>query len=830
MKSRRKGLARLLVALLIFLVLGAVYLETGLFPGRLREAAMNEFGLWTHKKVVFDKALFIPFHGLSFYRVRVLEQNGREIFRAQRITLNARLAPFLQEKKIMVNRFLLEEPIFNWILEGSGRKETRTAPKTVLSGQIDVPVVPGSKTLDLQSAANGPDFFLPENVTIERIEISNGHVTVRRDRNSEPMETLSSINVRMTLPKGPMLGFEGHVVLGRTPYASVNLNGAWDLESGRYQFTLRTLTQKIPNWLLDYQKDHFLRLRDGRVSLETHLYSGETSTMLFKTKAALENAVVDLEPAFYSGKMRLEAEGVFDALSKRFKNYRGQLDLVDVSVSGPPHHVPQLDHLVGVLSFEPDNLLIRSLRGTYKKAAFDATGSIRSFNDLILNGEIRSDLTMDQMMSLLEPKHAEKIKDFVITGNFQTLTVLSGSLRKDSRIGSEHKVVIRNVSISNNKKNLHWTQGSAEVTLDREGVRVQNGHFLVSGKPAALSVFIPKEPGSEGDLHLRMGELDVRTAYLVRGDDLALKNGEAVFSGSRATFNGTCVHWTDPWLELRGEIHVDLSKVLPPVPLSGVLSGPFVLSGAWDKPLDWDLKIDAEGAPIRIQNTFLIDKLQLQIRVKDRRLEVPYLHGNVYGGTLSSQSSFGLSPANIAFRGQLALNNLDLSKLGGDLTPPREDLRGTLIGKLSLEGQWLAPETYRGDGAVSIIQGFLGQTTQFKAMGHLPLLKVEGLDVVTFEALSADFQVHDKKVHTQDLTLLGDSVDLSLRGTIGFDESLDMAMSIQYSDAVIQGARLTGGLAPLVVQQAEKYISERHVGGTVKAPVIEKTSTRQGER
>ncbi len=823
MKSRRKGPVRLLAALLIVTALGAVYLRLGLFPGRFREKAMERISGWTHKKVVFDKVLFIPFHGISFYRVEVLEPSGESIFRSHRVTINARLLPFLREKKILINRFLLQDPSFDWALENPAKKKLQPPPKTVISGQIDVPVIQESKPLDLKNATNGPDFFLPENVYIERIEISNGLVLVRRERGSAPLETLSAINVRMTLPQGPMLRFIGRIQLGDAPYASMDLHGGWDLERGSYDFTCRTLTQKIPDWLLDYQKNNFLVLREGRVSLETHLYSGKDSTLLFKTKASLENALLTLEPARYSGQMRLEAEGAFDNLSKRFKNYRGDLTFVNVKIENLSRNIRELDNLAGILSFEPDRLIVRSLHGIYKNVGFDASGTIKSFKDLLLNGEVRSRLTMEEVRSILPPEYTEKLKDFVIAGECQALTILEGSLKKDSKVESEHKIVIQNASVRNDVKKIAWTQLAGELILNREGLKIQNARFLVSNKPVSLNAFIPKEPGTAGNLHFVSGKLDVYADYTPHGNDLNLKNGQAIFSGIRASFTGKCVRWNDPWLELRGQVHADLDKIPQPVvPLSGILSGPFVLSGAWDKPLDWDLKIDAEGAPIYVRHSFRMDKMDFQVRMKNQRLNIPYIHAAGYGGTAGGQLSAELAAADVPFQSQLHFNNLDLSRVGADLTPPRESLRGTLIGKLALDGRWQHPETYRGQGAVSVTKGFLGQTSRFKAMGHLPLLKVEGLDLVTFEEMSSTFEVRDKKILTQDLTLLGDAVDLSLRGSIGFDQSLDMVMSIQYSGAVMQGALLTGGLAPLVVQQAGNFISEYRVRGSIREPTYEK--------
>ena len=181
MKPQRKIFTRSAVVLVLFFFGGALYLRIGIFPGKLREVAGQKIEQWTHKKVVFDRAVFIPFHGLSLTRVGVFEPDGRPLFQARRVTVNVRLLPFLAEKKIVVNRCLLDGAFYDWSLAGEKAPAPSATPKTVISGQIAVPTVPENRPPDLKDIRNGPDFFLPENVYIERIEIADGRLVIRAD-------------------------------------------------------------------------------------------------------------------------------------------------------------------------------------------------------------------------------------------------------------------------------------------------------------------------------------------------------------------------------------------------------------------------------------------------------------------------------------------------------------------------------------------------------------------------------------------------------------------------------------------------------------------------
>jgi hypothetical protein len=831
MKSRRKVFVRLAVILGAASLLTALYLRVGIFPGSLRDDAIRKIGEWTGKRVTFERAVFVPLHGLSLTGVAVFEPDGRPILSARRITVNVRLLPFLREKKIVVNRLLIDGASYDWTM-GASKKPEPAPPKTVISGQIEVPTADQAKTPDWKDIQYGPDFFLPENVYIERIEIGDGTVRVRKAGVAEPVETVRSIDMRLTMPNAPILRFEGRVELGDTPYASIDLTGAWDLKRDRYEFFLRTKSREVPGWLIDYQQGRFLILREAEFTLETKLFNGDNQMLLFNSKAELREATLKLYDARYSGHMKLRAEGAFDGRTKKFAKYKGELSLVNVDALQPSKTIERLDGISGKLHFEPDLLVVRTLRGSYKQIPFDASGTVRSFKELRVDGEIRTHLTMDKLRALLPAEHREKLKDFTITGDCEARTILSGSLRKDSKVQNEYKLVIQNGSVRNESKKIAWSGLSGEVWMGSKGVRLDNVLFSVNGAPHRLAAFIPKTKGDAGSLRFDSPAVGLRADYTASGEDLLLKSGEATFAGGSASFTGRAVRWSNPRLELKGSAHLDVAKLLAAggkknpalkgLNGRGLLSGPFTLSGAWNRPLEWDFKMDGSAGSLYWKERIRFDDVQLQIRMKDGLLAIPYIRAKVYGGTLGCQFAIGLREVQPRFEMQMNLHNVDLSRIGPDLTPSKPELKGTLLAKLHLEGVAADPSSWTGTGALSVSQGFLWQTDRFKQMGNLPLVKVEGLDWVTFQDMGATFEVRKNRIHTEDLSMFGDSVDLAMDGAIGFDGTLDLVMNIQYSEEVFEGASLTGGFVPLVVSQAGNFISQYHVSGTLKTPKYDK--------
>jgi len=829
MRSKRKLFGHSILFLTAAFFLTAVYLRVGIFPGSLRDSAIRRIEQWTHKKVTFEHAVFIPFHGLSLRRVGIYELDGRPILQARRITVNIRLLPFFTEKKIMVNRLLLDGARYDWVLEPPATAPPPPAPKTVL-GQLDVPVVPLKKQVTLKDLQYGPDILLPDNVYIERIEIAGATVQVRRHAGEDPVETLSDVNLRLTMPSPPVLRFEGRLHLGQKAYASIDLTGTWDLKSDHYEFYLRTKSSEVPGWLIDYQQGHFLILREGEISFETRLFSGHQSEMLFKTKAELKESVFKLHEARYSGRLRLEAEGAFDTVTKHFEKYRGALELIDVDAENVSQKIDELSGLNGILRFEPDLLSVPSLKGRYKKILFDANGTLRSFKELRVNGDVLVNMGLDDIKNLLPPEHRDSLKGFQISGDCEAHAALSGSLRKDSKVLTENRLVLKNVSLRNDAKKIALTGLSGELRMAANGIHIDQARFLISERPYTLSAFIPKNPGESGSLHLGSPDLNLETDFTAEGNDLRLKNGHAAFTGGSANFSGKCLHWTDPWLELRGQAHLQpdraLARFAKPgsatgLDLKGILSGPFTLSGAWDRPADWDFKMDAKAGALYWKSVHRLENFEMQVRMKNRRLALPYIHASVYGGTIGCNMHVDLTRPVPGFELQTKLTNLDLATLGPALAPPKPELKGALFANLSLEGSFADPGTWTGTGSASVTKGMIFQSAEFKKMGHLPFLKVEGLDWVTFQDLAATFTIRDRKIYTSDLKLFGDSVDVSLDGAIALDGALDMVMDIRFSDEVIEGAKLTGGIAPLVVGRADVAIPQQHIGGTISEPVVE---------
>lgn len=355
MKSRRRAPIKIFLLAVFFISLFVAYLYFGLFPGRLKQVALLKIEELTQKKVAFDKALYLPFRGLNFENLKVTDKKGRAIFSARQLALDAEFMPFFKEKKIIIRNVYLDHPVYKVILKPETPAGTEPAPvMTKLSGQIEVPVASDKKKIDLSTLAEGPEVFLPENVYLEQIQIVDGLVTIQENASGALLEKIDKINIRLKFQKPPDLLFDGSLRLGEKPYARITLKGKWNLDQANYQFHFQSKSDRIPGWLLDYQKNHFLLLKKCRLMLNADLTSLEESRALFHAKADIDDGLLSLNKTVFQGKILADAKGLFNFDTKAFERYKGSLDFVNVDVSNLSAEVPSVEAISGKILFQPD--------------------------------------------------------------------------------------------------------------------------------------------------------------------------------------------------------------------------------------------------------------------------------------------------------------------------------------------------------------------------------------------------------------------------------------------------------------------------------------------
>jgi len=214
-------------------------------------------------------------------------------------------------------------------------------------------------------------------------------------------------------------------------------------------------------------------------------------------------------------------------------------------------------------------------------------------------------------------------------------------------------------------------------------------------------------------------------------------------------------------------------------------------------------------------------------------IEIP-LKMSVYGGTLTVTARLDTAGATKKFSANIQLSQLDLEKLAAADPGTRGKITGHAEAKMEVSGALGGDlmNAITGQGSFALRNGTLPGVN---ASSLQALTKVEqifgggggGGGVTTFSVVEGDLNIHGGRIHTSKATADTSIAKVDIHGSVGFDQTLDLAGTATLSGA---GREQQGGSSPQKVlggvlgQVAKRSVGEIplpfSVKGTVKDPKV----------
>jgi len=172
----------------------------------------------------------------------------------------------------------------------------------------------------------------------------------------------------------------------------------------------------------------------------------------------------------------------------------------------------------------------------------------------------------------------------------------------------------------------------------------------------------------------------------------------------------------------------------------------------------------------------------------------------------------------------MEVRQVQLSEVIQTFAPDQKQFRGRLSGMFQGEGNFSEPQEVIGEGWVKIEEGDL---FQIPILGGLkPVLRpiigtlYPQLDtMITFQEAQAHYAVRNQTVSTEDLTLKGDRANLYGQGHVGFDQSLDFRVGVQFTDPeILQRPTNLSRLKNIFISDTGMLAGEVRLTGTLAEP------------
>jgi hypothetical protein len=559
------------------------------------------------------------------------------------------------------------------------------------------------------------------------------------------------------------------------------------------------------------------------VSAALNAQSGSTSR--------LPAPVQDLVRRFGAeGTVRLEVRG--EAPLQRLQSSTFQLDgQVDGVRAQPPRQPWALDDLrmrFQARRAEPDRIELRladfsargagaSLEAQELLAAFDAAARTWEVSRLI--GQVRAVSTNSREA----PSTGPTTQPHLLAGNVQ----FSGA--------------------------AHGTLGTDQP---RAGPRLSSGQFIATldGLKLALPRF--RRP------------VEITGGQLRWADGAALaQDVVATYGADRFTLVSALVPLSglETRLEIR-EIRLDATLAQPsppyPAPLDALGSklrpaGPFSASGAVNlyrgrgrfEP-DFAIAIYPRGGQLTVTDSNItVGRLQGEVQLAPRAVDVRYLEGQVFGGTVALKGDVSLRDP-MRYQAELAVTRADLAQATTALGLVRADGRPRFAGRASTRVQAHGELPPRASaGGTTNPSEILDVLARMRARGTLRIEDgdlwsghvLSGIvrqvkiahDALTAGEAAAVFELQDGILHMHEAAISSTALGLHGSGTVGLDGALDLNViaaplgdwrrRIQDTGIPIVGdvvGHLAGAIQNIVNQATSELLYQFRVRGNVSEPQV----------
>ncbi len=248
-------------------------------------------------------------------------------------------------------------------------------------------------------------------------------------------------------------------------------------------------------------------------------------------------------------------------------------------------------------------------------------------------------------------------------------------------------------------------------------------------------------------------------------------NDRITIDGARSTM--------DPLL-VTGLIGADTRKAIEPYqfvrPPTARVNGSLPISNSERT----DLTFELSGGPFQ-WGKFRLPDLNATVHWVTNQVVITNVTGAFYGGRIAGQARFDVGRAKGAdFQFDLTTKDADLHELLKDVSSSTNKVKGRLNGRLAItEANTAEDGSWRGFGDATLRDGLLWDVPLIGV--SLPLLNkiLPNHDRNRAKEASAHFTITNSVIHTKDLEIRAAPVLLHYKGTVGFDQKVDMRVEAE---------------------------------------------------
>ncbi|MBI3319240.1 MAG: hypothetical protein HYZ89_01460 [Candidatus Omnitrophica bacterium] len=506
-----------------------------------------------------------------------------------------------------------------------------------------------------------------------------------------------------------------------------------------------------------------------------------------------------------------------------------------------PACAERVDHLTGALQYDhlTRRLAIGSLVGRIRDASLTLQGTVQLDTAAVdLAVETAGEVPLDSLKHLLLPESPIHIRDGV------------GSLHCDlhgpvSRLAWQGAATLNNATLTVRGVSMPLERVRGTIRFTNQELSTSQLVFVAGDQPVVLALTVTDlnaSPRLDGRVQMAGGSLVLSGTLLP--DQLILEAGELSVGSSHVTVRGSISRLPHAESQLTVMGHVaftDLERLpwVAATPLAGwKLEGETALRlqlrGSYDdwKSVSLSGVLRAEAMSIR---GIPVQSLSAEIEREPQRLTVRLTNAKVADGRLTGEFIMEEQSEEPRSLLDIEMTLVDLAQLAPAIPEWRtRRIEGTVSGHASflrlrkdrthLQGQgWLHAKGARLGELPLLDRLFRGTFGALADRLGLSMLRTAQLT-----ELNGQWRVFNARILTDDLQLNGVSggepVGVLVRGSVGFDRTLDLVIEPDLSEQLILQAPATSAVSRTVlnlmggIERLRRLVGRHHIGGTIDKP------------
>ena len=786
----RKSLI-ILIAVILAVFAGIFYLDQAIPPAKIRSAIVNSLQAATGKKVLLGSVRFGIFRGLVLKDL-IIRDDINAIVNVKEARCSFLIMPLLN-RQIVVSRLILESPdIFIERRKDNSINILELFPK---------------------ERGTAADFKM----LVRRVSVRKATV-IFHDLALEPLYAKE------------IKGLDAEIYLLLPD--KVKYNVKFDIpsslpikiaSSGEYSISAKQLTAEVR--LKDFAPKEFIRYyentgisfpegkfdsiinlkyRDGALSADTEAQT--KALTLSKDKLSVR----------VSGSERSSLR--YNFADKKF-DYTGNVNIQDMAISGV-EYIGRIDNIKGRIEFS--NLVISSdnMTATVLGLPLEAKISIKDLNNPVLNIEASSDIKLAPFQDILKERFGLDIPAG-FSGDAKLRLAAQYPLSAPEQCQTKGSIYMFNASVKINggKDLLENVTGRFQfvpnqVSWDEIGFRYRDIHYRSSG---ALTNF--KTPGVQ--LKLASKDVSLDTVFAINEKALVFSKFSGKYLNSGFSLSGA-LDPSDPArlnADMSGILNINLEDLKRPLEKfkekferlkpKGFIRAEFSLKGDLKdlKACAIDANLSSEGLSFY---GFKLENSTINYKQKNGAGNILFMRSFFYGGSMSATGEIDWVKKEIPYQLNVDVDGIKIEKFKMDTAFKDRDIAGSVKVHSRIKGFFNDINKLSGEGKIAVTEGKLWQLDLFRGLGVL--LFTSDFNNIIFREGHCDFNIGDRSIYTDELTLKSELLDLYGPVKIGFDTSVDATIKAEFSDNALEsGARQN------IAAALGKYTLIK-VTGTLKEP------------